>query len=273
MKNTYKQNAIHMLKSVTDTIGDSFIITTEDGKVIVIDGGKRTETPYFTEYLKAATGMERPHIDVWFLSHAHDDHCEVFLEVAEHHSSEITFDKVYADFPDPSFYEGYDDWAVTVTSEYERLLPTFADKAASLAEGDVFSVGAAKFTVFYTLNPEWHSCNEGSVIMRMDLGGTSVMFTGDAEENAGNYVVEKYGGSGLLRCDYCKMSHHGQSGVGRNFYEAVAPKVCLWPTPTWVYENTNGNLKTLETRAWVKELGVGREYKSFEGTQVIPITP
>ena len=35
------QNAIHMLKSVTNTIGDSFIITTSDGKVIVIrDGGE-----------------------------------------------------------------------------------------------------------------------------------------------------------------------------------------------------------------------------------------
>ena len=44
VKNTMNQNAIHMLKSVTDTIGDSFIITTEDGKVIVIDGGHNTET-------------------------------------------------------------------------------------------------------------------------------------------------------------------------------------------------------------------------------------
>ena len=38
-RNTMYRNAIHMLKSVTDTICDSFIITTEDGKVIVVDGG------------------------------------------------------------------------------------------------------------------------------------------------------------------------------------------------------------------------------------------
>ena len=64
--------------------------------------------------------------------------------------------------------------------------------------------------------------------MRMDLGGVSVMFTGDAEENAGNYVVKKY-------------------------------------------ENTNGNLKTFETRACTKELGVEKEYKSFLGTQRISL--
>ena len=274
VKNTMNQNAIHMLKSVTDTIGDSFIITTADGRVIVIDGGYRTETDYFIEYLKSVTGQRRPHVDAWFLSHPHDDHCEVFLEVAENHGEEITFDKVYANFPeDPAFYEGYDEWAVTVVSEYNRLKPLFADKAARLAEGDVFNVGAAKFTVFYTFNPEWKNCNEASTVMRMDLGGTSVMFNGDAGENAGDYVVGKYGDSGVLQCDYCKMAHHGQDGVGRNFYEAVAPEVCLWPTPTWVYENTNGNLRTFETRAWVEALGVKKEYKSFEGSVVIGMKP
>ncbi len=272
--NTMNRNAIHMLKSVTDTIGDSFIITTEDGKVIVVDGGHKTETDYFVEYLKAATGQCRPHIDAWFLSHPHDDHCEVFLEVAENRSDEVTFDKVYANFPDdPAFYEGYDEWAVTVTRGYNRVTALFPDKAAQLAEGDVFSVGAAEFTVFYTFNPEWKNCNEASTIMRMDLGGTSVMFNGDAGVNAGNYVVEKYGGTGLLDCDYCKMAHHGQDGVDKNFYEAVAPEVCLWPTPTWVYENVNGNLKTFETRAWVEELGVKKEYKSFEGSVVIGMKP
>ncbi len=272
VRNTMNQNAIHMLRSVTDTIGDSFIITTEDGKVIVIDGGQRTETDYFVEYLKAATGRRRPHIDAWFLSHAHDDHCEVFLEVAARRR-EVSFDKVYADFPEASFYEGSDEWCVAVIEELGALDRAVTDKLVRLQEGDVFNVGAARFTVFYTFNPAWKGGNDGSTIMRMDLGGTSVMFTGDASIRCGNYVVEKYGDSGLLDCDYCKMAHHGQDGVDRNFYEAVSPEVCIWPTPTWVYENTNGNLHTFETRAWVAELGVRKEYKSFEGSVVIGMKP
>ncbi len=271
--NTMNQNAIHMLKSVTDTICDSFIITTEDGKVIVIDGGHKTETDYFVEYLKAVTGRRRPHIDAWFLSHPHDDHCEVFLEVVERRSRTVSFDKVYANFPEASFYEGYDAWCVAVIEAFDRLRPAFADKVFSLREGDVFQIGAAKFTVFYTFNPEWKGGNDASTIMRMDLGGTSVLFTGDASVKSGDYVVEKYADSGLLDCDYCKMAHHGQDGVGKNFYEAVSPEVCLWPTPTWVYENTNGNLQTFETRAWVEELGVKKEYKSFEGSAVIGMKP
>lgn len=269
---TMNQNAMHMLKSVTDTIGDSFIITTDDGKVIVIDGGQRTETDYFVEYLKAVTGQRRPHIDAWFLSHPHDDHCEVFLEVAAHRT-EVGFDKVYADFPEASFYEGIDEWCVAVIEELNRLSPAVTGKIVRPQEGDVFNIGSAKFTVFYTFNPEWKGGNDGSTIMRMDLAGTSVMFTGDASIAPGNYVVEKYGDTGLLDCDYCKMAHHGQDGVDKNFYEAVSPEVCIWPTPTWVYNNTNGNLHTFETRAWVEELGVQKEYKSFEGSVVIGMKP
>ena len=270
---TMNQNAIHMLRSVTDTIGDSFIITTADGKVIVIDGGHKTETDYFVEYLKAVTGSRKPHIDAWFLSHAHDDHAEVFLEVAENRSDTVSFDKVYANFPEASFYEGYDEWGVTVISEFNRLRPSFDDKVAELSEGDVFNIGDARFTVFYVFNPEWKNVNEGSTVMRMDLGGTSVMFTGDAETNAENYILDKWLDSGLLDCDYCKMSHHGQSGVSKKFYEAVSPEVCMWPTPTWVWDNRGGNLKTFDTRKWVEELGIKKNYKSFEGSQVIRLIP
>lgn len=262
-----RQNAIHMLRSVTDTIGDSFIITTEDGKVIVIDGGHTTETDAFLQKLRAVTGERVPHIDAWFLSHAHDDHCEVFLELATHRPGEVTFDRVYANFPDASFYEGVDDWAVTISDAYNRLLPVLKDKAAKLHEGDVLYIGKAKFTVFYTFSPAWKNCNEGSTIMRMDLDGKRVMFTGDAGIQAGNYVVAHYGESGALRCDYCKMAHHGQDGVDKNFYEAVAPRVCLWPTPTWVWESET--LKTKETRAWVRDLCVEENIKSFEGDAVI----
>ncbi|MBQ9552519.1 MAG: MBL fold metallo-hydrolase [Clostridia bacterium] len=268
--NTMNRNAVHMLRSVRRTIGDSFIITTEDGKVIVIDGGSRKETGYFIAYLKAATGQKTPHIDAWFLSHPHDDHCNVFLDVVEHYGDLLSFDRVYADFAEePSFYEGSDNWAVGVLTDYYRLLPRFADKAVKLKEGDVFNVGAARFTALYTFNPNWKEGNAASTVMRMDLGGKSVMFTGDANVLPGNYVVEKYGESGLLQCDICKMAHHGQDGVDKSFYEAVAPAVCLWPTPSWVWNNRGGKLKTPEVRGWIESLGVKENHVAKDGSCVI----
>ena len=107
----------------------------------------------------------------------------------------------------------------------------------------------------------------------MELGGKSVMFTGDAGIEAGNKVLRLYGDSGLLKCDFCQMAHHGQNGCDRPFYEAVAPEVCLWPTPSWVWSNVNGtgSLQTLVVRRWMEELGVKQNYVSKDGTQVIEL--
>ena len=269
---TKNVNAIHMLRSVTDTIGNSFIITTADGKVIVMDGGSRTETPYFLEYLKAATGQQKPHIDAWFLSHAHDDHCEVFLEVMEYYADAIELDKIYLNFPPEDFYDGVDEWAETVLHKYHQLYPLYADKEVILKDGDVFSIGDAHFTVFYTFDPAFTDCNNSSLVFRMDLGGKSTLFTGDSGVQAGQKVVKNWKDTGLLDCDICQMAHHGQDGCDRDFYEAVQPKICLWPTPSWVWDNRNGNLKTLEVRSWIDELGVKENHVAKDGSFTLLFT-
>ena len=46
------KNEIHMLQSTGDTICNSFLITTEDGRLLAIDGGYEKETDHFLDYLK-----------------------------------------------------------------------------------------------------------------------------------------------------------------------------------------------------------------------------
>ncbi len=270
---TINRNAIHQLKSVRDTILDSYIITTEDGKVFVIDGGHSFETDYFLAYLRAATGQKQPHIDAWFLTHPHDDHVQVFYEIAENRADKLTFDKVCLNYAPVGFYAAVDDTeSENDVCEFERLRPQFAEKVQVLHDGDKFSIGKADFTVLYTFDPAFTGCNDSSLIFRMDLSGTSVLFTGDAGVSAGKKTLENWKDSGLLNCDICKMAHHGQEGVDRDFYEAVAPEICLWPTPSWVWDNRNGNLLTLEVRDWIKQLGVKKSYVAMDGSQVIAMT-
>ncbi len=268
--NTMNKNAIHMLKSVQDTIGDSFIITTEDGKVIVIDGGHKFETDYFIQYLKCVTGQRVPKIDAWFLSHPHDDHVQLFNEVAENRTNQVKFDKVLLKYAPYDYYASAEAEEPTeLVGAFDRISKAFPEKIQILNDGDIFNIGKAKITVLYTFDPSWLNPNEASLIFRMDLGGRSVLFTGDAGVNAGNKVLANPEYRELLNCDICKMAHHGQDGVTREFYEAVAPEICLWPTPTWVWENTNGNLKTLEVREWMKEIGVKKNIVAWEGSQVL----
>ena len=267
---TMNKNAVHMLKSVEDTICDSFIITTEDGKVIVIDGGHTAETDYFIQYLKAVTGQCVPKVDVWFLTHPHDDHVQVFDEVAENRTRQVKFDKVMLKYAPYEYYAAVPSTeAMELVAEFDRISRAFPEKVQILSDGDVFNIGAAKITVLYTFDPEWTNPNEASLIFRMDLGGKSIMFTGDAQVNAGNKVLANPEYSALMKCDICKMAHHGQDGVSREFYEAVSPEICLWPTPSWVWDNRNGNLQTPEVRAWMEELGVTQNYLAWQGSQVI----
>lgn len=264
------KNAVHMLRSVEDTIGDSFIITTEDGKVIVIDGGFKCETDNFIRNLKSITGQDVPRIDAWFLSHPHTDHVEVFNEIAENRLDEVAFDKVLLKYAPYGYYaslgseEGED-----MVDEFDRIRDSFSDKIHLLSDGEVIDIGSAKITVLYTFDPTFTDVNDSSCIFRMDLGGKSVMFTGDAGVNAGRKALADWGGTGLMKCDICKMAHHGQDGVDKDFYSAVSPEICLWPTPTWVWDNTNGNLKTLEVRAWMEELGVRRHHIAWQGDQIL----
>ena len=270
VQNTMYMNAIHQLASVQDTICDSYIITTEDGKVIAIDGGHAFETDYFLSYLKKVTGQETPHIDMWFLSHPHDDHCQVFYEVVENRPDALTFDKVCLKYAPVGFYGNIgDEESENDVREFVRLSAGFPEKVFFAADGDRFSVGKADFTVLYTFDPSFTNCNESSMIFRMDLGGKSVLFTGDAAVNAGKKVLANPEYAALLDCDICKMAHHGQDGVDRDFYEAVSPEICLWPTPSWVWDNRNGNLKTLEVRDWIEQLGVKKNYIMMDGSQVL----
>ena len=87
-----------------------------------------------------------------------------------------------------------------------------------------------------------------------------VLFLGDLDVEGGKNLLsvcphEK------LRQDIVQMAHHGQNGADKEFYTHVMPKICLYCAPDWLWENDNGGgrdsgpWKTLETRAWMEELG------------------
>ena len=53
-----------------------------------------------------------------------------------------------------------------------------------------------------------------------------------------------------------QMAHHGQNGVSKEAYEKIAPTLCLWPIPIWVYQNAQGVYQTTEVRNWMAAMGV-----------------
>ncbi len=273
------RNAIYMLESVTNIQMNSFIITTEDGKIIAIDGGFREDAVNFLDYLRGITGNDTPHIDAWFLTHPHVDHIGAFLEVIDNHATELTLDKIYANFPSERYLSSDDRSAAELVCEVTERLPRFAERLALCTGGDRFKIGDTAVTVLFTYDfaITENVCNNSSLVFKLELGGKSAIFLGDCGVEAGEKIMRVWGESGLLKSDICQMAHHGQNGCDRSLYAAILPEICLWCAPEWLWNNDNGKgydthiWKTVRVREWMDELGARSHYVMKDGTQVCEI--
>ena len=94
----------------------------------------------------------------------------------------------------------------------------------------VLQVGDVTCTILAPLRLDYEETNNLSIVLRMDYGETSVMFTGDAEEASEGDLVSRYGpeAGGLLDCDILKSGHHGSdTSSGQAFLNAVTPDFCV----------------------------------------------
>jgi competence protein ComEC len=70
------------------------------------------------------------------------------------------------------------------------------------------------------------SNNDKSGLMKVEYGGTSILFTGDMEEDAENFYSNEY--KEFLNSNILKVSHHGsKNGCLPVFLENVKPKISL----------------------------------------------
>ncbi len=275
------KNTIYQLNSVTNVQMNSYIVTTADGKVIVIDGGFREDAENMLDYLRRLTGETLPHVDAWIFSHAHLDHISCFNEIVEKHWDKLTVGKVMYNFPSAQYCAREREWGGydPALQAFRQNLPVFADRVEILYGFDKYDIGDAHINVLYSPNCEiqCNYINNSSVIFMLTLGGKKILFTGDAGVEEGEKCLALYAGTDALKADYVQMAHHGQNGVDRPFYEAVAPTGCLWPTPDWLWNNDAGKgynthvWKTIVVQGWMDELGVKEHYIMMNGTQVIEL--
>ena len=271
------KNTICQLDSVTGGQMNSYVITTADGKIIVVDGGYTEDALNLLAYLKEVTGQTVPRVDAWLLTHAHGDHICAFNEIMDKYSDALELGKVYYDFPSSQYCMREPGYGGAIL-HFNALLPRFADKAETVYTGDEYDVGEAHIEVLYVPNGEIRSyINNTSVVFLLTLGGKRILFLGDAEPAEGDRLLALYKGTGKLKADYVQMAHHGQGGVTFAVYEEIAPKACFWGTPKWLWDNDAGLgfnthvFKTVEVRGWMETLGVKEHYVLMDGKQVVEL--
>jgi hypothetical protein len=249
------------ISSATDTIGNSYLFKTAGGKVIVVDGGFASDAENLRGHIMKAGG----HVDLWFITHPHEDHMEAMATILND-MREITIGKViYSRVSDE--YLNLESGSADNARRYYRAMDDhvgntdFLDIHSLTQRFDIDDIG---IMVLGVANPEYRTnpYNNQSMIIRFWDDSKSVVMLGDAGIECGDKALAAY--KEYLDCDYMQMAHHGQNGCSEEFYKAINFRACLWPTPSWVWEPAPEHnwLKTRDTRRWMDEKGITEHHVS-----------
>lgn len=174
-----------------------------DGKAMLIDGGNKSDSSLIYTALKEA-GIN--HLDIVVASHEHADHIGGLPGAFNYASAALTL--------------------CPVTNSYNEVFSDFAKYATEKGQGikipcvgDTYTLGSAVITIL-GLNGG-AGVNDTSIILKIQYGNTSFLFTGDAERAAERTVLE----SGLdISATLFKVGHHGSStSTTQAFLNAVNP--------------------------------------------------
>ena len=186
--------------------GDCSLIILPGGLTVLVDASTKDAKDEILQYLHAYDVTE---IDYFVLTHPHADH----IGSAEAVIKEFTIKAVIK--PD----------AKADTAVFEKTLTAIDDEGAKLIIPEpkqVIKLGQAVLT-FLSPIKESDELNDMSVVFRLDYGGTSFLFTGDAEASAEKLMLERFASS-EFKADVLKIGHHGAStSSSADFLDAVSP--------------------------------------------------
>jgi len=237
-------------------VGLSYIVTLEDGRFIVFDGGgvntdgtehdilwsalsKLHEEAYGT----VPTVQNPVRIAAWVLTHAHWDHFYCFQQLAKKYGSTglLLVDYMIANIP--SVESAYtirsiaDDMTPTQMASLQKLIKN-GFKYIKVHTGQKFHLANAEIEVITTwedLNPLVpNNTNDTNTVLRFTLSnkdkpGVKVtqMWTGDANRWQSRFMCATFGE--YLKSDMVSIAHHGNAGCEVEFYAMVAPTTVWWP--------------------------------------------
>ncbi|MBQ7172967.1 MAG: MBL fold metallo-hydrolase [Clostridia bacterium] len=281
--------------------GMGYVMQLTDGKFLVIDGGYRTkeDADAIYEILMANKPKthEKPIIAGWFSTHMHIDHVGAFSTFTDLYQNSVVVEGFYHNF----LYTNVGDMWPNNSRNWENKMRTWPGAVLyrKLRSGMQFSFSGATVTIICTYedNYPWEnrkedapldvpgthfkSGNDTSLVFKVEAGGQSILFLGDAEYGESDRMMHL--DDEVVHADILQYAHHGYDHQCRNeFYAKVNPTVILWPMTFVNWESDSHGTVFLwryldrKENAWARSAeGVKKIIVMAEGTTKLelPYTP
>ncbi len=266
-----KTFTLWQLPPQTGTQNMAYVLRSRHGRIVVVDGGMKGDSRYLQEFLVPLGNK----VDAWFISHPHLDHIDALTTILGDPGS-LTIEHIYASLPDEDSIAQHEPQALKTTQDFKQALIAGHHKVEELSSGQTIDIDGMHIEILGVKNPEItpNYINNSSIVFRVSDDHKSVLFTGDLGVEGGRKLMKSRYVDRRVS-DYVQMAHHGQAGVDINFYFAVRPRYCLWPTPAWLWDNDSGKGKgsgpwlTLSVRDWMEQMNVEKHYVSADGLSQI----
>lgn len=179
-----------------------------DGRYMLIDGGNAEDSDLIYAYLERHGAR---HLDCMVASHAHEDHIGGLSGALNYATVDTAFSPVT-------------DYNTKVFQDMVKYLGEQGKSLTVPVPGEKFDLGSAKVEILGPVR-EYDETNNTSIVLRVDYGETSFLFTGDMETSAEEDLMD-YGGN--LQATVLKAGHHGSStSTGYRFLREVMPQYAV----------------------------------------------
>ena len=195
--------------------GDSILITTKDGKAVLVDVGPPESKQALISRLHQ---LNISTLSALILTHAHADHIGNAISVLSEIPTTLILD---SGFTHPTqTYEKLVDHIETKKIPLEKARAGNKHRLGKHALLEVLAPGE------YFLSNTRSDANANSVVIRLVVGDVEIMLTGDAEKDTERWLLSNQ--EDLLSAEVLKVAHHGSSySSTSSFIKAVSPTIAV----------------------------------------------